>query len=108
MIARLGPLLELASLDVLPDELVPVAEVGRGDRAWPRADAPPVPRALSCEDLAAWVREHAREQLDEVLWVRLTPAGVVDVALGVRWSPAPADGWRLVGPTSELVALWGR
>lgn len=58
---------------------------------------------LSTEAVALDVLEHARDELDETLFVLVGPGGLLDWALGVRWRPRRSAGWRAVGATRELV-----
>lgn len=96
----------------LPDLAAPpagvevVAEVGRADRAWPRASTFEVGPEMTPEAIAAFLVEFARDERDEVFFVRRRRGVVVDVALGViagRWRPSPSAGWVLAGETADLL-----
>lgn len=86
------------------------AEVGGADRAWPRTRGKvhaAAPR-WSPTRLAGWLLEHARDERDERLYLRVVQGGVVDAALAVTWaptpwSPPPRGGWVSAGTTRELL-----
>jgi tRNA nucleotidyltransferase/poly(A) polymerase len=60
------------------------------------------PDAARLEVVADWLLEHARDERDEHMWVRIVGGAVRDVALGCSWAPRGRQ-WRRLGSTDELL-----